>query len=227
MKIGGIQKSSTIDFPGQLSCVLFTVGCNLDCFYCHNRALLSGNAPLLSEEELFSFLKKRIGLLDGVVVSGGEPTLQSDLYDFILRLKEMGYKVKLDTNGQLSSPIERLLSDNLIDYLAIDLKASRDQYEIVTGCDGFDKALSLLLSAVSQGVQCEGRTTVYPGLRAEGLLELAKALPQLPRWRLNVYHMPSQFREEDKLRLRIPALSEPELIRLLPELKEYQPEVIM
>lgn len=100
MIFGGMQRSSTIDFPGALACVLFTRGCDLDCFYCHNRELIAGDGDQLAEAAVFSFLEKRRGLLDGVVVSGGEPTLQPDLEEFLRRVRPLGYRVKLDTNGR-------------------------------------------------------------------------------------------------------------------------------
>lgn len=223
MKIAGIQKSSTIDYPGHLSCVLFTPGCNFDCFYCHNRALLQSDAPLLGEDEVWAFLQKRAGLLDGVVISGGEPTLQKDLYEFIEKLRDLEYDVKLDTNGQNISAVEPLIRDGMLDYLAVDIKALPEQYAIITGHEGYENAIGVLKLAMDSGLACEGRTTVCPGMRSEMLLELAKLMPGLPRWRLNVYHIPEKYRTEDELRIRIPALSETELTRLLPELKQYQP----
>ena len=227
MKIAGIQKSSTIDYPGHLSCVLFTPGCNLDCFYCHNRALLEGGAPLLDEAEVFAFLQKRSGLLDGVVISGGEPTLQSDLKEFIQKLRELNYEIKLDTNGQNIPVLAPLLSEGLIDYLAVDIKALPEQYESVCKKDGYENAVSVLRLAMEAGVACEGRTTVYPGMRPDMLLSLAKQMPRLPRWRLNVYHTPAQYKPEDELRVRIAALSETELAHSLPELEIFQPGVCL
>lgn len=227
MKIGGIQKSSTIDFPGHLSCVLFTVGCNLDCFYCHNRALLSSGASLLNADEVDTFLKKRIGLLSGVVISGGEPTLQEDLYDFVRHIRSYGYAIKLDTNGQLFTPVKRLLDDNLIDYLAVDLKALPQDYPLICGHEGYEAALCVLQAAMQKGITCEARTTVYPSCQKQTLLTMAQTFPPLPLWRLNVYHMPAQYKDEDKLRLRLRAMSESELTRLLPELQAYQPHVFL
>ncbi len=227
MKLGGMQKSSTIDFPGHLSCVLFTVGCNLDCFYCHNRALLQSDAPLLMEDEVIAFLSKRAGLLDGVVISGGEPTLQGDLGDFMREVRALGYHIKLDTNGQMPSVVAQLLSEGLVDYLAVDVKASKEEYALVTGKAGFESALETLEIAMKSGVPCEGRTTVYPGCREQGLFAIAQAMPPLPRWRLNVYRVPALYKEQDALRVRIPALSEGELSRLLPALREFQPNIVL
>ncbi|MDO5111064.1 MAG: anaerobic ribonucleoside-triphosphate reductase activating protein [Clostridia bacterium] len=227
MNIAGLQKSSTIDFPGNLACVLFTPGCNLDCFYCHNRALLTNSAPLMPMEDVMGFLQKRAGLLDGVVVSGGEPTLQNDLTPFLRDVRALGYAIKLDTNGQRPEVAEALLQDGLIDYLAVDVKALPEDYPIVTGTDGYESAIRTLQCAMTLGIPCEGRTTMYPGLRPEKLIALAKAMPQLPRWRLNVYRMPAEYREEDALKLRLPAIAETEARRLLPELRACQPGVVL
>ena len=125
MNLGGIQKSSLIDYPGKLSCVLFLSGCNFDCPYCHNPDLARGCAkcPAFDEEDrLFSFLEQRKNFLDGVVISGGEPTIQHDLEMLCRRIKQMGYPVKLDTNGSRPEVIERLLDQQLVDYVAMDVK---------------------------------------------------------------------------------------------------------
>ncbi|MEG1993755.1 MAG: anaerobic ribonucleoside-triphosphate reductase activating protein, partial [Oscillospiraceae bacterium] len=128
MVFGGIQKVSTIDFPSVLSCVVFTKGCNLDCFYCHNRSIIENSAENISEEDVLSFLEKRKGLLDGVVVSGGEPTIQDDIGDFLSKVRSMGYKLKLDTNGQNPEKVKEILGGGLCDYVAVDIKASRQKY---------------------------------------------------------------------------------------------------
>lgn len=134
MKIGGLIKFSMIDFPGKVAAILFTRGCNLRCAYCHNPELLEYNAALpdaISEEELNDFLIKRKGRLDGIVITGGEPTLQPDLAEFCAKLKKLGYQVKLDTNGTNPSVVENLLKQNLVDFIAMDIKAPFDKYEAV------------------------------------------------------------------------------------------------
>ena len=134
--IGGVQKTSLVDFPHRVAAVVFTQGCNFRCGYCHNPDLLeikqichpelvSGS---FSKNAFLSFLKTRIGKLDGVVISGGEPTLQSGLYDFIKEIKQMGFDIKLDTNGTNPKIVEKLLSDNLLDYIAMDIKAPLEKY---------------------------------------------------------------------------------------------------
>lgn len=123
MLISGIVKSSLLDYPGLISCVIFLPGCNYDCFYCHNRPLIQGSPDILNPREVFDFLQKRKGQLDGVVISGGEPTLHKDLIPLIAQIRLLGYKVKLDTNGSNPQIIAETLEKNLCDYYAVDYKA--------------------------------------------------------------------------------------------------------
>lgn len=131
MIFGGLQKNSLIDFPGKVSCVLFLYGCNFDCPYCHNPDLVSGKrlcSSPLDESGVYQFLERRKGLLDGVVISGGEPTLVEDLAPLCEKLKEMGYPVKLDTNGSRPQVIKHLIDGALVDYIAMDIKTAPSQY---------------------------------------------------------------------------------------------------
>ena len=125
MVLGGLQKNSFIDYPGKISCVLFVSGCNFDCPYCHNPELVKGEftgSSLIDEDMVFDFLKKRKGFLDGVVISGGEPTLKKGLASFCNKIKRIGYPVKLDTNGSRPRVIKRLVDEGLVDYIAMDIK---------------------------------------------------------------------------------------------------------
>ena len=125
MVFGGLQKQSLIDFPGKLSCVLFTSGCNFDCPYCHNPDLVNGHTPrplVLKEGNIYDFLEMRKDFLDGVVISGGEPTLHGDLIDTCRKIKQMGFPIKLDTNGSRPATISNLLDEECIDYIAMDIK---------------------------------------------------------------------------------------------------------
>ncbi|MFH1154090.1 MAG: anaerobic ribonucleoside-triphosphate reductase activating protein [Pseudomonadota bacterium] len=137
MRIGGLLKNSWIDFPGRVACVVFTPGCNFACPYCHNPDLVTcpgpDNAP--READVFTFLEKRKNLLDGVVISGGEPTLRKGLESFCIKLKTMGFQVKLDTNGTCPQIIESLLDKSLVDYVAMDVKSSPGEYSRVAGRD--------------------------------------------------------------------------------------------
>lgn len=161
MKISGLQKLTLLDFPGKMACTVFTYGCNFRCPFCHNAMLVTKeNSDSISEEEFFTFLKKRQGILDGVCISGGEPTLQKDLAEFIKKIKAMGYAVKLDTNGSNPDILINLISENLIDYVAMDIKNSPEKYSITCGCDvNVDKIKESISIIIESGINHEFRTT--------------------------------------------------------------------
>lgn len=174
MKIGGLQKLTLLDYPEKTACTVFTVGCNLRCPFCQNASLVV--APMdydaISEEDFFAFLDKRHGVLDGVCISGGEPMLQTDLSDFLKRIKGCGYLVKLDTNGCFPDRLSQLLSQGLIDYVAMDIKSSPDCYAETVGLPNFDfdnvrKSIDILLA---EPVDYEFRTTVVKGLHNKDIL---------------------------------------------------------
>jgi len=135
MNIGGFQKNSLIDFPKTIACILFTQGCNFICPYCHNPDLIGSPqkraGDLYDENTIFEFLEKRKGFIEGVVITGGEPTLQKDLLFFCLRIKEMGYKLKLDTNGTRPRVLAQLFKDKLVDFISMDIKTSLENYHLV------------------------------------------------------------------------------------------------
>ncbi len=133
MKILGIEKMSLVDYPGQVCAVLFTGGCNFRCPFCHNSGIVNKEYNEIGEAEIFEFLNKRKGMLDAVCVSGGEPTLQSDLFEFIQKLKTMGFKVKLDTNGTNPEILKKLIDCKLLDYVAMDIKNNIDDYYPIIG----------------------------------------------------------------------------------------------
>lgn len=135
MRIGGFQKISLIDYPGKIAAVVFTQGCNFRCPFCHNLSLVlpSCFSDPIDNKEVMAFLRTRIGKLQGVVVTGGEPTLQPDLADFIQEIKAMGYAVKLDTNGSRPRVLRSLITDHMLDYIAMDVKAPIDRYHEVSG----------------------------------------------------------------------------------------------
>lgn len=187
MKIGGLQKVSLLDFPSRVAAVVFTKGCNFRCPFCFNRGLVSESLPTISQSQVLSFLAKRKKILDGVVISGGEPLLQPDLKDFIISVKKMDYPVKLDTNGFLPQALKEVLKKSLLDYLALDFKASLDgQYSISVGLDDFDPEIwlkSFRLIADSQ-IPFELRTTVVPGIHDQKtLVFMAQSLKKLTNGR--------------------------------------------
>ena len=163
MNISGLQKMTLLDFPGKVACTVFLAGCNYRCPFCHNAELLEGNTqPLMSREEFLSFLSKRKGLLDGVCISGGEPTLSAGLKDFIQEIKSMGFAVKLDTNGSRPSVLRELVEANLLDYVAMDIKNCPDRYAETAGLKQVDlKSIEESAAFLMGGnVDFEFRTTV-------------------------------------------------------------------
>ena len=171
MEIHGLQKLTLLDFPGHTACTVFTAWCNWRCPFCHNASLVlrPREQTVIPEEEFFSFLAKRRGLLDGVAVTGGEPTLQKDLPAFLRRVKEAGFAVKLDTNGTHPDMLGSILSEGLADYVAMDIKAGRPNYSAVTGTlrpglDAVERSVELLKRS---GAEHEFRTTVVRQLHSD------------------------------------------------------------
>jgi len=163
MRFGGLQKNSLIDFPGKISCVLFWSGCNFDCPYCHNPDLARGRCvspPFWEEAQVFDFLSRRRGFLDGVVLSGGEPTLDTDLVRVSRAIKALGYAVKLDTNGSRPGVIRRLIDEGQVDYLAMDIKTDLRGYAplIRKNPDPHDLLASVRM-ILDSGLPHEFRTT--------------------------------------------------------------------
>lgn len=167
MRIGGIQKTSLTDYPGQIAAIVFTQGCNLKCPYCYNPALNAADQEkdLINTEEILEFFKKRKGKLDAAVVTGGEPTLQSSLRDFLRQLKDMGYLVKLDTNGTRPDIVIDLCEKELVDYVAMDVKAPPEKYERLAGVQVDIERLRQGISyVINSGFSHEFRTTMTPSL---------------------------------------------------------------
>ena len=172
--ICGLQKMTLLDYPGKIACTVFLGGCNFRCPFCHNSELFMGKPEkLMEDEEFFKFLQSRKGLLDGVCVSGGEPTLYKDLPAFIARIKEMGYLVKLDTNGSRPEVVKKLVEENLVDYIAMDVKNSPAMYAQTVGLETMDLApieesLRLLIDG---NVDYELRTTLVSQLHSTASIQ--------------------------------------------------------
>ena len=163
MKITGLQKMTLLDFPGRIACTVFLQGCNFRCPFCHNSDLLEGEGQqTISLEELLSFLKKRKGMLDGVCITGGEPTVQRDLPELLAEIKALGYPVKLDTNGSNPAMLKKLVADGLVDYVAMDIKNSRSRYPETAGVPGLtmEKVEESIRFLLESNVNYELRTTV-------------------------------------------------------------------
>jgi len=182
MKIGGLHKFSLSDFPGLVAAVVFTQGCNFRCPWCHNGSLIPTNVPassLIPQEKVFDFLKGPSNRLDGVVITGGEPTIQPDLSEFIHRIIDMVFLVKLDTNGSQPEVLHRLLKEKLIDFIAMDIKAPLDIYDRLTGIhtpiNRIKESIELITNSA---IAHEFRTTVVkPLLSPQDLLAIRKLIP--------------------------------------------------
>ena len=168
MKISGLNKLTLLDFPQHVACIIFTCGCNFRCPFCHNATLVTHtqDAEEFSESQILDYLKKRQGILDGVVITGGEPLLQKGIEDFIKKIKGLGYKVKLDTNGSFPEKLISLVNEGLVDYVAMDIKNSKEKYARTAGCENIDiskieKSIKFLLE---NNVDYEFRTTVVDEL---------------------------------------------------------------
>jgi pyruvate formate lyase activating enzyme len=179
MLISGLQKLTLLDYPGQVACTVFTGGCNFRCPFCHNSPLVLPEqlAHDTDEEQVLSFLSKRVGVLDGVAITGGEPLLHKDIGDFLAKVKAMGYKIKLDTNGSFPDLLMELVRDKLIDRVAMDIKNAPELYPATVGVTTVDmtaieRSKEFLLSGA---IDYEFRTTVVKGLHTEeSLLTAAK-----------------------------------------------------
>lgn len=143
MILGGFQKNSLIDYPGKIASVLFTKGCNFTCPYCHNPDLVpfKDHLPLIDNQEVISFLKKRQGFIDAVVITGGEPSLQKNIVEFLKEIKEIGYLIKLDTNGSRPKALKEILNNNLVDLVAMDIKTPFKNYVKITKESDIEKRL--------------------------------------------------------------------------------------
>lgn len=201
MLIGGYQKLTLIDYPGKVATVVFTVGCNFRCPFCHNPDIVAPEKELARqfkpiEKEFFTFLGKRKGKLDGVCVTGGEPTIYPDLPDFLRKIKSMGFLVKLDSNGTNPNMLQRIFDEKLSDFIAMDIKNRPEKYAETAGLESIDikKVKESVKLIMKSGISYEFRTTVVPGLHEESDFdEIAKWIVGAP-----VYYL-QPFRDENIL----------------------------
>ena len=216
MNVGGMQKNSLIDYPGKLSCVIFLSGCNFDCPYCHNPSLVRGTDQCpasLSGDGLYGFLKSRRDFLDGVVISGGEPTLEKNLVKLCEAIKGLGYSIKLDTNGSRPKDLNFLLEKGLVDYIAMDIKTDPFRYNplISRGCNP-DDIISSIETIMEAAPDYEFRTTCVKGfVDRETIGGIVKIIKNAKLYALQNFHRaeilhPDYFKDES------PEFSGPELM---------------
>lgn len=227
MQIHGLNKTTLLDYPGHVAATIFTGGCNFRCPFCHNGDLVlrPETMPTYTEEEIFSFLKKRKPVLSGVCITGGEPTLQKDLPDFISQIKDMGYLVKLDTNGSNPQMLSLLLNNSLLDYVAMDIKSGKSDYAHVAGCN------PALLSNIEASVEIlntchiphEFRTTVVKGLHTTDTFhEIGNWLPSDSLYFLQSYKESAQVIDKS-----FSSFSEEEMKKFLEITQKYIPQTAL
>lgn len=222
MLIKGLQKTTLLDYPSKVAATVFTGGCNFRCPFCHNASLVTRIEPQneIPEEEVLSFLKKRKGILDGICITGGEPLLQKDISDFCRSVRELGLLIKLDTNGSRPKELSSLISEGLIDYVAMDVKNSKAMYARTCGTstfpDGVDESISLIMNA---GIPYEFRTTVVRELHTkDSITELCQWIAGAER-----YYLQSFKDSGDLIEDGFSALGADEMEELLAIAKTYIP----
>ena len=222
MKIAGIQKLSLVDYPGKTCCTVFTAGCDLRCPFCHNASLVTHiEDDPLPEAEVMDFLKRRVGLLQAVTISGGEPLLQSGVVQFAESVKEMGYLVKLDTNGTFPDKLKALVGSGVIDFVAMDIKNSRRKYAVTSGVKNLDlKPIEESVEFLKSGaVPYEFRTTVVRDFHtAEDFAEIAEWLGDVP-----AYYLQQFVNSGDLIDGGVRGYDAAEMKALLEEVKKYIP----
>ena len=190
MNIAGLQKLTLLDYPEHTACTVFTAGCNFRCPFCHNSDLLIKKSGDISEEELFEFLRSRVNKLDGVCITGGEPLLQPDILPFMQKIRDLGFKVKLDTNGSIYSKLEQIVNNKLCDYIAMDIKNIPQKYNLSCGgmvnVENVLKSVNLLINQTQ--IDYEFRTTVVKELNeVQDFSQIASFIKGAKRYYLQAY----------------------------------------
>jgi len=224
MLFGGLQRTTLVDYPGKVAATIFTAGCNFRCPYCHNPELvlpeLIKKQPKITEKEILEFLEERQKLLEGVCITGGEPTIQSDLIDFIKKVKDLGFLVKLDTNGSCPNVLNSLIEGKLIDYIAMDIKAPKQKYELFIEdeniVDNIDKSIELLKQ---DKIDYEFRTTLAPNiLEEQDILAIVNWIQFAPRYFLQRFKNSKVLNEKFK---NLQPWSEQRIKNILKKIKPY------
>lgn len=201
MLIGGLQKTSLLDYPDKVAAIIFTAGCNFRCGFCYNSHLVTkiDNKKLLPEKEIFDFLSSRKNKLDAVVITGGEPTLHNDLPEFIKKIKELGLLIKLDTNGTNPNMLKKLINEKLVDYIAMDIKAPLPKYNKVVNVKvspaSIKKSIKLIMES---GLPYEFRSTILPGLHsANDLIEMSQLIAGAEKYFLQKFIAADSLNDQD------------------------------
>ncbi|MCX8016157.1 MAG: anaerobic ribonucleoside-triphosphate reductase activating protein [Patescibacteria group bacterium] len=226
MEIGGLQKTTLIDYPGKIAATVFLIGCNFRCPFCYSSELVLPEKikqqPRIKEEEFFSFLKEKRGYLDGVVICGGEPTIQPDLEQFLKKIKKMNFLIKIDTNGSQPEVLKKIIDKKLIDYIAMDIKAPlrEEKYNLAAGCKVNLEAIRESINLIkASGIDYEFRTTIVPTIHTfDDIIEIAKNIAPAKRYYLQ------NFKAEKTINpqmLQIRGFSEEEIKILIEKIKKF------
>lgn len=227
MKIGGLQKTSLLDYPEKLSSIIWTVGCNYHCPFCYNINLVNQKITPIAEEEILTFLHQRTKQIEGVVITGGEPLLQEDILSFTKQIKDLGYLIKIDTNGSQPSVLSELLDKRLVDYVAMDIKAPQEKYPeltgIITDLTAVQQSIDLLMNS---DVDYEFRTTVIPGfLTKDDIISIARWIEGAKTYCLQQFKTDTPLLLES-LQQKAP-YSKGEIMDMVEEVKPYVQFVVV
>lgn len=231
MQIGGLEQCSLIDYPGKISAVVFTQGCNFRCGYCHNPELVYPTLfqPAISLHEIFEFLKKRKGKLDAVVVTGGEPTLQDGLFGFLRDIRALGFKIKLDTNGSNPDLVAKIIDAGFVDYLAMDIKGPLKKYEMVTCAaiepEKIQKSIRLIMRS---GIDYEFRTTIVRSqLARRDFPGIGRLINGARLYALQRFVVPSMYKIGNQAFLREKTYDDAEFAEIQKIMRRYVDECVV
>ena len=201
MKLGGLQETSLLDYPGKVAAIVWTVGCNFRCPFCYNRQLVFGETDEVPLEKVDQLLEKRKGVLDAVSITGGEPLLHEDIGDFIKSIKQKGYLVKVDTNGTFPQRLQKLLEENLIDYVSMDVKSTKEKYSEITGVPVDVAAIEQSIHVIQQyAPMYEFKTTVIPRFHTKAdILAIAQWLQGSKQYYLQQFKVDSPLISDELL----------------------------
>ena len=222
IEIGGLQKLTLIDYPGKIACTVFLIGCNFRCPFCYSLEFVLPEKikkqPKIPEKDFFNFLKERKGLLEAVVLCGGEPTIYKDLPEFCKKIKELGYLVKLDTNGSNPEMLKGLIDKKLIDYAAMDIKAPKKKYDFYAGKKVNISKIENSIKILKQGkIDYEFRTTIAPGLSREDVIKIANWIGLAKKYFLQEFS--KQKEVIDQSILSLPILKKQVLEKIIEKIK--------
>jgi pyruvate formate lyase activating enzyme len=215
MNIGGFQKTSLLDYPGNVAAIVWTIGCNFRCPFCYNPQLVRGDVEPIPTQEILDFLETRKGKLDAISITGGEPLVHEDIESFLTSIKDKGFLVKVDTNGSYPERLQRLLTQNLVDYVSMDIKASKDKYNLVTGVnvdiDAIDTSIQLIKD---HAPDYEFKTTVIPTFHTkEDIVHIAEWIKGSKRYFLQQFKSNTPLLSSDLARVSPYTMEELEELR--------------